>query len=160
VKVSTQYKELLKRKFRFAKATWESSDGTLYIGYNHKVKPSDNFEKNITKKEATLLFNKDILVIEKFLNRNLNKKIPQKHFDIMVSLCYDVGTKAVKNSLFFNYYLVGDEYSAFKNYMTWCTDKRRNLCRRCHKGFERQQRICISFPDAGNVAQPLHIAPQ
>ena len=71
MKVSTQYKELLKRKFRFAKATWESSDGTLYIGYNHKVKPSDNFEKNITKKEATLLFNKDILVIEKFLNRNL-----------------------------------------------------------------------------------------
>ena len=120
MKVSTQYKELLKRKFRFAKATWESSDGTLYIGYNHKVKPSDNFEKNITKKEATLLFNKDILVIEKFLNRNLNKKIPQKHFDIMVSLCYDVGTKAVKNSLFFNYYLVGDEDSAFKNYMTWC----------------------------------------
>ena len=67
-----------------------------------------------------MLFNKDILVIEKFLNRNLNKKIPQKHFDIMVSLCYDVGTKAVKNSLFFNYYLVGDEYSAFKNYRTWC----------------------------------------
>ena len=120
MKISAQYKELLKRKFRFAKATWESSDGTLYIGYNHKVKPSDNFEKSITKKEATLLFNKDILVIEKFLNRNLNKKIPQKHFDIMVSLCYDVGTKAVKNSLFFNYYLVGDEYSAFKNYMTWC----------------------------------------
>ena len=79
MKISTQYKELLKKKFRFAKATWESSDGTLYIGYNHKVKPSDNFEKNITKKEATLLFNKDILVIEKFLNRNLNKKIPQKH---------------------------------------------------------------------------------
>ena len=120
MKVRTQYKELLKKKFRFAKATWESSDGTLYIGYNHKVKLSDNFEKNITKKEATLLFNKDILVIEKFLNRNLNKKIPQKHFDIIVSLCYDVGTKAVKNSLFFNYYLVGDEYSAFKNYMTWC----------------------------------------
>lgn len=40
------------------------------------------------------------------------------------------------------------------------TDKRRNICRRCHKGFERQQRICISFPDTGNVAQPLHIAPQ
>lgn len=120
MKICTQYKETLKKKFRFAKAVWESSDGTLYIGYNHKVKTTEQFEKHITKKEATLLFNKDILVIEKFLNRNLNKKIPQKHFDIMVSLCYDVGTKAVKNSLFFNYYLVGDVYSAFKNYMTWC----------------------------------------
>lgn len=120
MKTSAQYKELLKKKFRFSKSPWQSSDGAFYIGYNHKVKDRESFEKNITRKEAVLIFNKDILVIEKFLNRNLGKEIQQSHFDIMVSLCYDVGTKAVKNSLFFNHYLTGDTYNAFKHYMTWC----------------------------------------
>lgn len=123
MKTSAQYKDTLKKKFRFAKAPWMSSEGTLYIGYNHTIKPKEQFIQNITKKEATLLFNKDLLVIEKFLNRNLNRQIPQAHFDIIVSLCYDVGTKAVKNSLFFNLYLVGDLHSAFKNYMNWCKVK-------------------------------------
>lgn len=123
MRTSIQYKELLKKKFRFIKLPWESSDGSLYIGYNHKVKPNETFDKAITKKEATLIFNKDIVVIEKFLTRNLNKKIPQEHFDIMVSLCYDVGTKAVKNSLFFNYYLVGEIHTAFQHYLTWCRVK-------------------------------------
>lgn len=123
MKISTQYKDTLKKKYRFNKSPWVASDGTLYIGYNHRVKEKEVFDSVLTRKEATLIFNKDILVIEKFLTRNLNRKVPQAHFDIMVSLCYDVGTKAVKNSSFFNLYKGGDITGAFGTYMYWCKSK-------------------------------------
>ena len=118
MKTTEEYKASLKKKYKFSKEVKYSSFDIPYIGYNHVVKSREAFD-TITKKEANILFNKDIKVIEKFLNRNLNKEIPQRHFDIMVSLCYDIGTKAFKNSLFFNLYLLGNIQEAFKQYLTW-----------------------------------------
>lgn len=119
MKTCNEYKEKLKKKFRFNKSIWTTSQGTPYIGYNHAVKPTETFPDRISKKEASLIFDTDIRTIEKFLTRNLGRSIPQRHFDIMVSLCYDIGSKALKNSLFFNLYVAGDIDSAFKHYMTW-----------------------------------------
>lgn len=119
MKVSQNYKEILRKRYRFSKTSWVSSDGNTYIGYNHTLKKGEVFLKNISKKEAKILFNRDIDTIERFLNRNLKRRIWQKHFDIMVSLCYDVGTKAVKNSLFFNYYICGNLEEAFSTYLNW-----------------------------------------
>lgn len=119
MKISIQYKEQLRKKFRFSKSIWVSSVGISYIGYNHTIKKSEEFTKSITKKEAIKLFEKDIATIEKDITKALGREIEQKHFDIIVSLCYDVGLKAVKNSMFFNYYLSGDTYNCFDYYMIW-----------------------------------------
>lgn len=119
MKTSREYKDSLKRKFKFSKTIWTSSEGISYIGYNHTVKAQEEYLQPITKKEASLIFNRDILIIERFLNRNLTRTIPQRHFDIMVSLCYDIGSKALKNSNFFNLYLAGDIESSFKYFMIW-----------------------------------------
>lgn len=119
MKTSTQYKETLRKKFKYSQKPWESSLGISYIGYNHQIKKKEEFTKALSRKDALVLFNKDIVSIEKVLNKSLGKNIEQKHFDIMVSLCYDVGTKAVRNSMFFNYYLSGDTYNCFNYYMNW-----------------------------------------
>ena len=118
MKTTKEYKEVLRKKYRFNKEVKYSNFDIPYIGYNHVVKSREAFD-TITRKEAIIIFNKDIKVIEKFLNRNLNREIPQRHFDIMVSLCYDIGTKAFKNSLFFNLYLLGEIKEAFKHYLVW-----------------------------------------
>lgn len=122
MKITKEYKEVLRKKYRFNKSVKVLND-IPYIGYNHVVKAREGFDEGVTRREALIIFNKDVLVIEKFLNRNLNREIPQRHFDIMVSLCYDIGTKAFKNSLFFNLYLLGELKEAFKHYLVWGKSK-------------------------------------
>lgn len=119
MKTTQEYKRLLKLKYRFNKEVWSSSVGIPFIGYNHIIKSNEYFDKTITKKEANLLYDKDIKCIERFLNRSLPNKIPQRHFDIMVSLCYDIGTKAFKNSSFFNFYILGEVNEAFTYFLVW-----------------------------------------
>lgn len=118
MRTTEEYKEALRKKYKFSKTIKYSSFDIPYIGYNHVVKSRDAFD-TLTRKEALIVYNKDIKVIENFLNRNLKREIPQRHFDIMVSLCYDIGTKAFKNSLFFNLYLLGEIKEAFKHYLVW-----------------------------------------
>lgn len=110
---------MIKSRYKFNKTVWTSSLNIPYIGYNHVVKKTELFGQSITKKEAMILYNKDIKVIENFLNRNLGRNIPQRHFNIMVSLCYDIGTKALKNSSFFNLYILGELKEAFTYYLVW-----------------------------------------
>lgn len=137
MKVDSEYKYKLKKKYRFSCNMWESTSGCLYIGYNHKVTSKQEILKyrntTMSRHIANKIFERDIMTIEKFLKRNLNRHISQKDFDIMVSLCYDRGTRAIKNSLFFSYYLIGNTEEAFKHYMQLskhCGEQQFNFKRR------------------------------
>lgn len=119
MQVSRSYKETLKKKYTFNKDVKEYANGISYIGYGHKVKDRESFDKSITRVVATDIFNKDIKGIVNFLNKTLNREVPQHHFDILVSLCYDMGTKAVRNSMFYNLYKKNFFEEAFSEYMTF-----------------------------------------
>lgn len=126
MKVDSSYKYKIKKQYKYSENMWESTSGLLYIGYNHTIRKQEisNYQDlALSRYKANKLFDKDIITIEKFLNRNLNSEVFQKEFNAMVSLCYDVGTKTVKNSLFFNYYLIGNKekaYSYYLNFSKYC----------------------------------------
>lgn len=72
----------------------------LYIGYSHLIHVSDGLSdiKKISKKEATILLEKDLLKISKQVTKALDIKLTQNQFDAVVCLVYDIGIKSFISS--------------------------------------------------------------
>lgn len=115
-RLSEEYKDKIKKKYKFSKTAWIDSSGLVFIGFNTRTDKDDS--RVLSRKTAEDLFKKDIKRIQTYLNRRLGKKIPENHYEILVALCYDVGTKALSNSLFFNLYLIGDISESFRHYLS------------------------------------------
>lgn len=81
-----------RKLFTVASSLWNSKK---YIGYSHLVTVQDGLTsvEKISKKEATILLEKDLTKISKQINKVITRTLTQNQFDAIVSLVYDIGIK-------------------------------------------------------------------
>ena len=74
-----------------------------YIGYNHKLAPSEDIDK-ITLVGARDLFYKDIKEIENYtLIKSIKKKIDKNLYEVLIHFTFDYGKSVLKNSKLYFY---------------------------------------------------------
>ncbi len=73
------------------------------IGYGHLVKPGEYFSNGITERQAIALLRSDIAVAERAVQNNITSNLTQNQYDALVSLAYNIGASAFKNSTVVKY---------------------------------------------------------
>ncbi len=82
------------------------------IGYGHLVKPSEDFSKGLTEREAIELLRSDIAVAERAVQSNVTIHLSQNQYDALVSLVYNIGTRGFRHSTVVKYINNPDFYSS------------------------------------------------
>ena len=72
--------------------------GATSIGYGHLILPGENFSNGLTEQQAFQLLAKDARIAENAVRNNVKVPITQYQFDALVSLTYNIGVGAFKNS--------------------------------------------------------------
>lgn len=88
---------------------------TIGFGHTQGVKPSDE----VTVKEALALLGKDTAVAVRAVNMNVKVELTQPQFDALVSLVYNIGPGAFKNSTLLRCLNAGDYECVYKQWMRW-----------------------------------------
>ena len=73
------------------------------IGYGHLVKPGEDLKNGITEQQAIALLRSDIVVAERAVQNNIISNLTQNQYDALVSLAYNIGASAFKNSTVVKY---------------------------------------------------------
>jgi lysozyme len=69
----------------------------LTIGYGHVILTDESFSK-ITQEYAVELLKKDLHKFDNAVTSLIKVPVSQSQFDAMVSLCFNIGVEAFKNS--------------------------------------------------------------
>lgn len=96
--ISEKGKNLIKGFESCLLAPYKDVGGYLTIGWGHLVRMNEFFGE-ITQEEADKIFNTDIELYVRDVNRLLKTKVNQDQFDALVSLCYNIGAGNLKKSL-------------------------------------------------------------
>lgn len=80
--------------------TYDDGFGYPTIGIGHLLVPGDGFDHNsrITEAQAYELFRKDLQKYISTVNTAVKVKLSQNQFDALVSLCFNIGREAFRNS--------------------------------------------------------------
>lgn len=89
--------EYLKSKERFRQYPERDEYGVLHIGFGHKIQPRETFER-LNTREAEMLMRRDVYPILNCINKNITAPLNQNQFDALVSLAYNIGITAFRNS--------------------------------------------------------------
>lgn len=73
------------------------------IGYGHLVKPGEDFSAGLTEQQAIALLRSDIAAAERTVQNNITANLTQNQYDALVSLAYNIGASAFKNSTVVKY---------------------------------------------------------
>jgi len=96
MKISEKGKNFIKNKESLRLTAYKPLASDKWtIGYGHTVGVYQG--QTITKEQATAYFESDILIYEKPV-QDLSMLLNQNQFDALVSLCYNIGVSAFKNS--------------------------------------------------------------
>jgi len=87
-------------------ASWEAFRPLPYrdiagywtVGYGHRIKAGEQFTNALTKQQAKELMLKDLQPVEDEIQKMVTVELNQNQYDAFCSLCYNVGTKAIKDS--------------------------------------------------------------
>jgi RHS repeat-associated protein len=74
---------------------YKDQAGYETIGYGHKVLPSEDFSKGVTKDQALTLLKQDVQTAVGQVNSALKVSVKQNQFDALVSLAFNAGGKSV-----------------------------------------------------------------
>jgi GH24 family phage-related lysozyme (muramidase) len=77
---------------------YDDGYGFMTIGYGHKIQEKENFEKGLAEKQVNDLFRQDIRIAESAVRNYISAPINQNNFDALVSLTYNIGNGALKDS--------------------------------------------------------------
>lgn len=89
--------DFIQRKEGFEPRKYYCVAGKPTIGYGHVILKNERFDI-INEDEATILLRQDLLQFEKTLKQSITVDITQNQFDSMVSLCFNIGSGAFRNS--------------------------------------------------------------
>ncbi len=90
----------------------------LTIGYGHVIQPGETFT-SITEQEAKELFRKDLTKYENAVADNVKVAIDQNQYDALVSLAYNIGPEAIKNSTLIEELNKGNYAGAANEFPKW-----------------------------------------
>ncbi len=82
--------DFIKRHEGFKGHAYLDSGGIPTIGYGHRIKPGENFDKGITKRAAEALLVQDVQSAVRSVNENVTAPLSQNQFDALVSLAYNL----------------------------------------------------------------------
>ncbi|MCL2629531.1 MAG: lysozyme [Alphaproteobacteria bacterium] len=73
------------------------------IGYGHLIQPGEIFDEPLAKAAASALLKKDVRIAEDAIKRNVIVPLNQNQFDALVSLIFNIGATAFRNSTALRY---------------------------------------------------------
>lgn len=96
-KTSQQGINLISQHEGFSPLPYKDSAGLWTIGKGHKIKQGEQFTE-IPEEQADELMKQDLIPVENCINESVLAPISQNQFDALVSLAYNIGVNAFKNS--------------------------------------------------------------
>lgn len=99
MKISQQGLDLIKQHESFSPVPYLCPAGKLTIGFGHVVQAWEHFTR-ISEEEAEELLHQDVSIAENCVNSAVKVPITQNQFDAMVSLAFNIGCEAFRNSTF------------------------------------------------------------
>lgn len=104
---------------------YKDTGGVWTIGYGHTKGVKKGMV--ITEEEAEEFLRQDLLEAEKAVNRLVPYGLAQHQFDALVSLVFNIGTGAFKNSTLLRMMILGDILGASKQFGRWVYDNGERL---------------------------------
>ena len=97
MKVSQNCVELVKHFEGFRGQAYICVAGQRTIGYGHKIRPYETYDK-ISMEQANDLLMQDLQIFASAVNRNIQYPLKQNQFDAIVSFTYNVGIASLQRS--------------------------------------------------------------
>lgn len=122
MKTSVQGRALIEQREGIVLSAYQDSAGVWTIGAGHtsaagapKVTPG----MKITAAEASEILSRDLIVFEKAVNSSVKVALNQNEFDALVSLAFNIGAGAFKNSTLVKRLNAGDRQAAADQFLVW-----------------------------------------
>ncbi len=115
-------KEIEKLELHAYQKTINGVKDKITIGYGHTGMLNGRpltLNDTITKFEAEQLFKNDLSAFERIINESVRVKINQNQFDALMSLSYNIGANAFKNSTLLKLLNKGDFTGARNQFYRW-----------------------------------------
>jgi len=101
---------------------YDDGTGTWTIGFGTTVYPDGTRVQqgnNCTVEQAKSFFQHDLRRFQKAVNKAVLVTLSQNQFDALVSLSYNIGQNAFKNSTLLKYLNAGDYRAAADQFLVW-----------------------------------------
>jgi lysozyme len=123
--VSDEGLTLIKNQEALRLEAYQDSNGIWTIGYGHTGKvegKSVGPGMKITHDQANVLLAGDLAIYEKAVENAIQRPATQAQFDAMVSLCFNIGASAFRESSVLRFFNLGKFDSAAKAFSLWIRD--------------------------------------
>lgn len=92
--------------------------GKLTIGVGHLIKPGEDFSKGITREQAVAILQKDVVVAEQIVTKEVTVPLTQAEFDSLVDFCFNLGDR-LHGSTLLRYLNEGNYEAARQHLADW-----------------------------------------
>lgn len=93
--------------------------GARTIGFGHLVRANEDFSSGISREAAKALLLSDLQFYEACVNQNVRVPVSQSQYNALVSLCYNIGTKAFGTSTLVKELNSGHVHKAANEFLRW-----------------------------------------
>lgn len=127
MEVSKKGLELLKEFEGVRKVVYLDQAGLPTVGVGHLILPEDNLKvgDTISNEQVNAFLLKDLKTSSDFVNLVSKVNLTQNQFDALVSLCFNIGRTAFKNSTVLRRLNRGEYQGAAQAFMMWNKIKKR-----------------------------------
>lgn len=109
--------EVIKRFEGFSPLPYRDAQG-FSIGYGHFIKPGENLTA-VTEAQARILLKQDAAIAAAAVKNSVKVPLTQNQFDALVSLTYNIGITAFRNSTLLKKLNAGDYSGAAAQFARW-----------------------------------------
>lgn len=117
--LSAQGLALLKQHEGLRLYVYKDSAGFPTIGYGHKLLPGESFPNGISPEQAEAMLARDTTWAQNAVRDNVKVPITQNQFDALVSLVFNIGSNAFKNSTLLKLLNQGFYAAASEQILAW-----------------------------------------
>lgn len=110
---------ILKEHEGFRAHVYLDSAGYPTIGFGHKLLPGEAFPNGVTPAQAEQLLFQDTEKAQRAVRDNVKVPLTQNQFDALVSLVYNIGVNAFKNSTLLRLLNQGFYAAAAEQFLVW-----------------------------------------
>lgn len=109
--------EVIKRFEGFSAVPYKDAQG-FSIGYGHFIKPGENFTA-VSEAQARTLLKQDAAIANAAVKNSVKVPLTQNQHDALVSLTYNIGITAFRNSTLLKKLNAGDYSGAALQFARW-----------------------------------------
>ena len=117
--ISQQGIDFIKRHEGFSSLPYLCAAGKETIGYGHVIKQGEQFPRGLTEKQAEDILYDDLAEAEQCIFDNVIVDLLPNQFDALVSLIFNIGTKAFEKSTLLRMLNSEQFEEAGKQFLRW-----------------------------------------